>query len=66
MDARELELINDYKTVGEIEKGQAYTYYQLIDYCDELLDIIENLKEEHERYVEYVEECYRPNNGVWF
>lgn len=66
MDTREIELVNDYKTVGEIEKGQAYTFYQLIDYCDELLDIIEDLKEEHERFVEYVEECYRPNTGVWF
>lgn len=66
MDTREIELVNDYKTVGEIEKGQSYTFYQLIDYCDELLDIIEDLKEEHERFVEYVEECYRPNNGVWF
>lgn len=66
MDAREVELVNDYKTVGDIEKGEAYSYYQLIDYCDELLDMIQELQEEHTNYVEYVNECYRPINGVWF
>ena len=44
MDEREKELINDYKNVGEIVKGEAYSYYQLIDYCDELLHKIEELK----------------------
>lgn len=66
MDTREIELVNDYKTIGEIVKGEAYSYYQLLDYCEELLDKIDKLKEEHEEYVEYVKECYRPNNGVWF
>lgn len=64
MDEREKELINDYKDVGEIKKGEAYSYYQLIDYCDELLHKIEELKEEHEEYVEYVKD--KPNNGIWY
>lgn len=64
MDEREKELINDYKTVGEIEKGEAYSYYQLIDYCDELLHKIDELKEEYEEYVEYVKD--KPNNGIWY
>lgn len=64
MDEREKELINDYKTVGEIIKGEAYSYYQLIDYCDELLHKIDELKEEHEEYVEYVKD--KPNNGIWY
>lgn len=64
MDEREKELINDYKTVGEIVKGEAYSYYQLIDYCDELLHKIDELKEEHEEYVEYVKD--KPNNGIWY
>ena len=64
MDEREKELINDYKTVGEIVKGEAYSYYELIDYCDELLHKIEELKEEHEEYVEYVKD--KPNNGIWY
>lgn len=64
MDEREKELINDYKTVGEIIKGESYSYYQLIDYCDELLHKIEELKEEHEEYVEYVKD--KPNNGIWY
>ena len=64
MDEREKELINDYKTVGEIVKGEAYSYYQLIDYCDELLHKIEELKEEHEEYVEYVKD--KPNDGIWY
>ena len=65
MDEREKELINDYKTVGEIIKGEAYSYYELIDYCDELLHKIDELKEEHNEYVEYVEEN-TPNNGIWY
>lgn len=64
MDEREKELINDYKDVGEIKKGEAYSYYQLIDYCDELLNKIDELKEEYEEYVEYVKD--KPNNGVWY
>ena len=64
MDEREKELINDYKNVGEIKKGEAYSYYQLIDYCDELLHKIEELKEEHEEYIEYVKD--KPNNGIWY
>lgn len=64
MDEREKELINDYKDVGEIKKGEAYSYYQLIDYCDELLHKIDELKEEHEEYIEYVKD--RPNNGIWY
>ena len=64
MDEREKELINDYKTVGEIVKGEAYSYYQLIDYCDELLHKIEELKEEYNDYVEYVKD--KPNNGIWY
>ena len=64
MDEREKELINDYKDVGEIKKGEAYSYYQLIDYCDELLNNIDELKEEYEEYVEYVKD--KPNNGVWY
>lgn len=64
MDEREKELINDYKDVGEIIKGEAYSYYQLIDYCDELLHKIDELKEEHEEYVEYVKD--KPNNGIWY
>lgn len=64
MDEREKELINDYKDVGEIKKGEAYSYYQLIDYCDELLHKIDELKEEHEEYVEYVKD--KPNNGIWY
>ncbi len=64
MDEREKELINDYKDVGEIKKGESYSYYQLIDYCDELLNKIEELKEEYEEYVEYVKD--KPNNGIWY
>ena len=64
MDEREKELINDYKDVGEIKKGEAYSYYQLIDYCDELLHKIDELKEEHEEYIEYVKD--KPNNGIWY
>ena len=64
MEEREKELINDYKDVGEIKKGEAYSYYQLIDYCDELLNKIDELKEEYEEYVEYVKD--KPNNGVWY
>ena len=64
MDEREKELINDYKDVGEIKKGETYSYYQLIDYCDELLHKIDELKEEHEEYVEYVKD--KPNNGIWY
>ena len=64
MDEREKELINDYKAVGEIKKGEAYSYYQLIDYCDELLHKIDELKEEYEEYVEYVKD--KPNNGIWY
>ena len=64
MDEREKELINDYKTVGEIVKGEAYSYYQLIDYCDELIHKIEELKEEYNDYVEYVKD--KPNNGIWY
>lgn len=64
MDEREKELINDYKNVGEIRKGEAYSYYQLIDYCDELLHKIDELKEEHEEYIEYVKD--KPNNGIWY
>ena len=64
MDEREKELINDYKDVGEIKKGEAYSYYELIDYCDELLHKIDALKEEYEEYVEYVKD--KPNNGIWY
>ena len=64
MDEREKELINDYKDVGEIKKGEAYSYYQLIDYCDELLHKIDELKEEHEEYIEYIKD--KPNNGIWY
>ena len=64
MDEREKELINDYKNAGEIKKGEAYSYYQLIDYCDELLHKIDELKEEYEEYVEYVKD--KPNNGIWY
>ena len=64
MDEREKELINDYKNVGEIKKGEAYSYYQLIDYCDELLHKIDELKEEYEEYAEYVKD--KPNNGIWY
>ena len=64
MDEREKELINDYKNVGEIKKGEAYSYYQLIDYCDELLHKIDELKEEYEEYVEYVKD--KPSNGIWY
>ena len=64
MDEREKELINDYKTVGELKKGEDYSYYELIDYCDELLHKIEELKEEHEEYIEYVKD--KPNNGIWY
>lgn len=64
MDEREKELINDYKTVGELKKGEAYSFYQLIDYCDELLHKIDELKEEYEEYVEYVKD--KPNNGIWY
>lgn len=64
MDEREKELINDYKNVGEIKKGEAYSYYELIDYCDELLHKIDELKEEHEEYIEYVKD--KPNNGIWY
>lgn len=64
MDEREKELINDYKDVEEIKKGEAYSYYELIDYCDELLHKIDELKEEHEEYVEYVKD--KPNNGIWY
>lgn len=64
MDEREKELINDYKDVGELKKGEAYSYYQLIDYCDELLNKIDELKEEYEEYVEYVKD--KPNNGIWY
>lgn len=64
MDEREKELINDYKCVGEIKKGEAYSFYQLIDYCDELLHKIDELKEEYEEYVEYVKD--KPNNGIWY
>lgn len=64
MDEREKELINDYKDVGEIKKGESYSYYQLIDYIDELLNKIDELKEEYEEYVEYVKD--KPNNGIWY
>ena len=64
MDEREKELIKDYKEVGEIKKGEAYSYYELIDYCDELLHKIDELKEEHEEYIEYVKD--KPNNGIWY
>ena len=64
MDEREKELINDYKDIGELKKGEAYSFYQLIDYCDELLHKIEELKEEYEEYVEYVKD--KPNNGIWY
>lgn len=64
MDEREKELINDYKTVGEIVKGEAYSYYQLIDYCDELLHKIEELKEEYNDYVEYVKD--KSNDSIWY
>ena len=64
MDEREKKLINDYKNVGEIKKGEAYSYYQIIDYCDELLHKIDELKEEYEEYVEYVKD--KPNNGIWY
>lgn len=64
MDEREKELINDYKTVGEIKKGESYSYYQLIDYCDELLHKIEELKEEYNDYVEYVKD--KSNDGIWY
>ena len=65
MDEREKELINDYKDVGDIKKGESYSYYELIDYCDELLHKIKELKEEYNEYVEYVEEN-TPNNGIWY
>lgn len=64
MDEREKELINDYKDVGEIKKGESYSYYQLIDYCDELLHKIDELKEEYNEYVEYVKD--KPDNGIWY
>lgn len=64
MDEREKELINDYKTVGEIVKGEAYSYYQLIDYCDELLHKIEELKDEYNDYVEYVKD--KSNDSIWY
>ena len=64
MDEREKELINDYKTVGEIVKGEAYSYYQLIDYCDELLHKIEELKDEYDDYVEYVKD--KSNDSIWY
>lgn len=64
MDEREKELINDYKTVGEIVKGESYSYYQLIDYCDELLHKIEELKEEYNDYVEYVKD--KSNDSIWY
>lgn len=64
MDEREKELINDYKSVGEIVKGEAYSYYQLIDYCDELLHKIEELKEEYNDYVEYVKD--KSNDSIWY
>lgn len=64
MDEREKELINDYKNVGELKKGESYSFYQLIDYCDELLHKIDELKEEYEEYVEYVKD--KPNNGIWY
>ena len=64
MDEREKELINDYKTVGEIVKGEAYSYYELIDYCDELLHKIEELKEEYNDYVEYVKD--KSNDSIWY
>ena len=48
----------------EIKKGETYSYYQLIDYCDELLHKIDELKEEYEEYVEYVKD--KPNNGIWY
>ena len=64
MDEREKELINDYKTVGEIVKGEAYSYYELIDYCDELLHKIEELKEEYNDYVEYVKD--KSNDNIWY
>ena len=64
MDEREKELINDYKDVGEIKKGEAYSYYQIIDYCDELLHKIDELKEEYEEYVEYVKD--KSNNSIWY
>lgn len=64
MDEREKELINDYKTVGEIVKGESYSYYQLIDYCDELLHKIEEIKEEYNDYVEYVKD--KSNDSIWY
>lgn len=64
MDEREKELINDYKTVGEIVKGEAYSYYQLIDYCDELLHKIKELKDEYDDYVEYVKD--KSNDSIWY
>ncbi len=64
MDEREKELINDYKTVGEIKKGESYSYYQLIDYCDELLHKIEELKEEYNDYVEYIKD--KSNDSIWY
>lgn len=64
MDEREKELINDYKDVGELKKGEAYSYYQLIDYCDELLHKIEELKEEYNDYVEYVKD--KSNDSIWY
>lgn len=64
MDEREKELINDYKNVGEIVKGESYSYYQLIDYCDELLHKIEELKEEYNDYVEYVKD--KSNDNIWY
>ncbi|MDY3777672.1 MAG: hypothetical protein SOZ53_02280 [Candidatus Onthovivens sp.] len=64
MDEREKELINDYKTVGEIIKGESYSYYELIDYCDELLHKIEELKEEYNDYVEYVKD--KSNDSIWY
>lgn len=64
MDEREKELINDYKDVGEIVKGESYSYYQLIDYCDELLHKIEELKEEYNDYVEYVKD--KSNDSIWY
>ena len=64
MDEREKELINDYKDVGELKKGEAYSYYQLIDYYDELLHKIEELKEEYNDYVEYVKD--KSNDSIWY
>ena len=46
--------------IGEIKKGQDYSWSDLIDLYSDLYDEYENLKDEYDHFKQEVEDNYRP------